>query len=102
MESPYASSWSAWGIKVFGGESGADRPSWCLESEERARRVRQVAEEEHGDDGRQHDDRQGNEHCGTDRPRDRRLGRTRLGLEDVNVPDHPRVIVEGQGASHDA
>src|SRR5881409_1252243 len=94
MERPCASSWSAWGIKVFGGESDANPAPSCSESEERARRIRQVAEEEHGDHGRQHDNREGDEHRGTDRPSDGLLRRAGLRLEDVHVPDHPRVVVE--------
>src|SRR5881397_1705582 len=72
------------------------------ESEERPSRVRQVSEEEHGEDGGQHDNRQGDEDGRLDGPRDRLLRGTDLRLEDVHVPNHPRVIVEGEGAVQDA
>src|SRR3989454_11489155 len=72
------------------------------ESEERPSRVREVSEEEHGEKGGQHDNRQGDEDGRFDRPGDGLLRRTDLRLEDVHVPDHPRVIVEGEGAVQDA
>src|SRR3989442_2061153 len=96
MERPYGSSWSAWGIKVFGRESDANPAPSCSESEERERRVRQIAEEEHGDHGRQHDNRQGDEHRRADRPIDGLLAGTGLRLGDGPGPDYPREHVYGQ------
>src|SRR5947208_8511525 len=72
------------------------------ESEERPSRVREVSEEEHGEDGGQHDNRQGDEDGGVDGPGDRLFRGTGLRLEDVHIPDHARVIVQGQGAIQDA
>src|SRR3989442_27815 len=77
--------------------------SWLRsESEERPSRVREVSEEEHGEDGGQHDNRQGDEDGRLDGPGDRLLRGADLRFEDVHVPDHPRVIVEGKGAVQDA
>src|SRR2546425_9558892 len=72
------------------------------ESEERPSRVRQVSEEEHGENRGQHDNRQGDEDGCLDRAGDGLLRRTDVRLEDVHVPDHPRVIVKGKGAVQDA
>src|SRR6266704_4929062 len=98
MERPFTSSWSGWEIKGFGGEPCATNFPGYSESEERPSRVREVSEEEHGEDGGQHDDRQGDEDRGVDGPGDRLFRGTGLRLEDVHIPDHARVIVEGQGA----
>src|SRR5947208_3175593 len=84
---------------------GAVREPVCRrrsESEERPSRVREVSEEEHGEDGGQHDNRQGDEDGGVDGPGDRLFRGTGLRVEDVHVPNHARVVVQGQGAIQDA
>src|SRR2546425_8358781 len=72
------------------------------ESEERPSRVREVSEEEHGENRSQHDNRQGDEDGCLDRPGDGLLRRADLRLADVHVPDQSRVIVEGEGEVQDA
>src|SRR5438552_11358932 len=96
-------------LMVRGGDKsvrrGAVRGPVCQlrsETKERPSRVRQVAEKEHGEDGGQHDNRQGDEDGRFNRPGDNLLRRADLRLEDVHVPDDARVIVEGKGAVEDA
>src|SRR3989442_14317655 len=64
------------------------------ESEERPSRVREVSEEEHGENRRQHDNRQGDEDGGFDRPGDGLLRRTDRWLGDGHIPKHARGVEE--------
>src|SRR2546428_11673947 len=68
------------------------------ESEERPSRVREVSEEEHGENRGQHDNRQGDEDGCFDRPWDGVLRRADLRPEALHLTDHAGVLVEGECA----
>src|SRR5712691_1310586 len=67
------------------------------EAEETPSGVVQVSEEERGEDRREHDDREGNEHGRLNRTGHLLLLHPTLRLEDVHVPDDPGVVVQGEG-----